>query len=253
MAAGQWQGIVRRIRRLAGPDPTDADSDRRLLECFAGQRDEAAFTRLVERHGPMVLAICKRLLHDHEDAEDALQATFCVLARKARSMTWRDSIGGWLHAVACRVAGKAKARAARRRLQEGEALAMRSVRPSRPEVLLGELRDALDDELNRLPEKYRAPLVLCFLEGRTNDEAARQLGWPKGTVQGRLARGRDALRARLARRGLTLSAGTLATLGTSTALSAGMVESTVQTALKFAGGAGPAGISVSIAALAEGV
>src|SRR5262249_23101559 len=143
MAARQWQGIVRRIRRLVGPDASDVDSDRRLLECFAGQRDETAFARLVERHGPMVLAVCKRLLHDHQEAEDALQATFCVLARKAGSMAWRESIGGWLHTVACRVAGKAKARAARRRWQEGQALAMRSVTPLAPEMPLAELRDAL--------------------------------------------------------------------------------------------------------------
>src|SRR5205823_3370384 len=151
-----------------------------------------AFARLVGRHGAMVLGICRRLLRDHHAAEDAFQAVFLVLARRAGSVGWRESAGGWLYEVAHRVAAKALCQAARQRTREKEAASMRSERVSasegRDEV------DLLHEELRRLPEKYRLPVVLCSLEGMSHVEAASQLGWPLGTVKGRLARARDLLK-----------------------------------------------------------
>src|SRR5262249_26019760 len=158
------------------------------------------------RHGPMVLGVCRRVLDHAHDAEDAFQATFLVLARKAASIVARDTVGNWLYGVAYRTAHKARVAAARRRLKERQM--------SRPEALdedvWRELRPVLDQELNRLPEKYREPVILCDLEGQTRKEAARRLGWPEGTLSGRLSRARVLLAKRLARHGLTLSGGAMA-------------------------------------------
>jgi RNA polymerase sigma factor (sigma-70 family) len=172
------------------------------------------------------------------DADDAFQATFLVLARKARAVAWRDSIGGWLHAVAQRVARKAQATAAKaaalpRRLGPGEVLAMPDADPL-THASRQELRVVLDEELARLPEKYRAPLVLCYLEGRTNEEAAGHLGWTKGTVSGRLSRARALLQRRLVRRGLALSAGTLAGLLPTTSAEAAVPEAVTAVTLQAA-------------------
>jgi RNA polymerase sigma factor (sigma-70 family) len=185
-------------RRPAGAlDPADAD----LVARFALAGDEAAFGELVRRHGPMVLGVCRRLLPNRHDAEDAFQATFLLLARNAAAIRKRDAVGSWLYGTAYRVASRARGDAARRRAREGKAAAAPVYDP-RVEAAWRELRPILDDELNRLPEKYRRPLVLCYLQGLTNAEAARLLGWTKGTVSGRLARARDLLRARLKRRGV---------------------------------------------------
>ena len=171
-----------------------------LLGRFGATRDEAAFAALVEHHGPMVLATCRRILPDPSDADDAFQATFLVLARKARSIGDPDRLAPWLHGVARRVSVKARARAARRRQVEGDRSGADA--PPAADADAFELRVVIDEELARLPEKYRAPLVLCYLEGLTHDQAAGQLRWPVGTVRSRLAGGRDRLRSRLARRGL---------------------------------------------------
>jgi RNA polymerase sigma factor (sigma-70 family) len=237
----------RKLVGACGPEPID----RELLERFAAVRDELAFAELVRRHGPLVLGVCRRLLRDHHDAEDAFQATFLVLAKKAGSVRWRGSVTSWLFEVACRTARKARGAAARRRALEGQ---VRAMRPSDP-VPRPEPADAGEviEEFNRLPDHYRAPLLLCHVQGQTTEEAGRLLGCPAGTVKSRLARGRDLLRARLARRGVALPAGGLAVLvaqgAAPAAVPANLAETTVAAALRFAAGApvGPAG------ALAEGV
>jgi RNA polymerase sigma factor (sigma-70 family) len=194
---------------LSAQTPSEVP-DRELLERFVGGHDEAAFAALVHRHGAMVLAVCRRVLRDPHDAEDACQATFIILSRKAADVRKPDALSSWLHGVAFRVARDLRAKLARRATQPlapGDDVA----RADRPESLTwAEVRQALDEELVRLPEHYRAALVLCYLEGRSRDEAALQLGWSLPTLRGRLERGRALLHARLVRRGLTLSAGLLA-------------------------------------------
>jgi RNA polymerase sigma factor (sigma-70 family) len=203
--------VLDRIRRLFAGPATGEVSDEQLLDRFVGHREEAAFTALLHRHGPMVLGVCERILGPRPDAEDAFQATFLMLVVKAGSIRKRESVGSWLHGVAYRLASRAKVDGARRAVHERRAAPRRSPPPGL-EAAWRELQAVLDGELERLPEKYRAPLVLCYLEGKTHEEAARDLGWPCGTVKGRLARARDLLRLRLARRGLALSAGSFATM-----------------------------------------
>src|SRR5262245_21016191 len=182
-----------------------------LLESFLTRRDESAFEALMRRHGPMVLGVCRRVLQNEHDAEDVFQAAFIVLARRARALDGSGSVANWLHTVAYRLALRARAGAARRRAVERQAVDMPRPEPS-SDLLWRDLRPVLDEELGCLPEKYRAPLILCYLEGKTTEETARQLGCPFGTVSSRLARGRDLLRQRLLRRGLAPSAGALASL-----------------------------------------
>ncbi len=182
------------------------ETDRQLLERFVAQRDEAAFALLVQRHGPRVLRICRRVLHDEHAAEDMFQATFLVLAQKAAEVAWHESIGGWLGAAAYRLARHAHGAAQRRREQLAAQLPEACHPHKDPEAELArrELRRVVADELQRLPEKYRVPVVLCYLEGKTNEEAARQLGWPTGSMSRRLARARTLLREYLTRRGLAI-------------------------------------------------
>src|SRR4051794_15756483 len=189
--------VLRHVRRLVGA--SDGPGDGELLRRFAGERDEAAFAALVRRHGPMVLGVCRGLLRDAHAAEDAFQATFLVLFRRATALEDRPSLGGWLYAVAYRTALKARTAAARRRTRERKAVTMTPT-DADDRATDGELGHALHEELGRLPEKYRAALVACYLQGQTTAEAARRLGCPRGTVLSRLARGRDLLRARLGRR-----------------------------------------------------
>ena len=207
MSRSQFTLVLDHIRRLvkAAPDPSaGADlSDQGLLERFVRSRDEAAFAELMRRHAAMVLGVCRRVLSHSQDAEDAFQATFVIFARRASAV--RGSVGAWLHAVAWRAARRLRIQRARRSMQAlGSADAIQP--DGTAEVTWREVRSVLDEELQRLPEKYRAPLVLCYLEGLTQDEAARRLGWPCGVLRGRLDRGRERLRARLVRRGLGLSA-----------------------------------------------
>jgi RNA polymerase sigma-70 factor (ECF subfamily) len=196
-------------------------TDASLLERFVQCREEAAFVALVRRHGPLVERVCRRVLRNDQDVEDVFQATFLVLARKAAGIPWRDSVSGWLGAVAHRLALNARAGEIRKRLHETTMSALEGRRgadgggrlPERYHpvaqpadvVEQRDLRRVLDDELLRLPDQYRAPVVLCDIEGRTHEEAARQLGWPSGSMSRRLAHARRLLRFRLARRGVVLA------------------------------------------------
>jgi RNA polymerase sigma factor (sigma-70 family) len=257
MANGPMKRVIAQLRKAvlvrAGGDLTDGQ----LLECFVSRRDEAAFEALLRRHGPMVLGVCRRVLRDVHDAEDAFQATFLVLVRKAGSVVPRERVGNWLYGVAVRTALEAKTMAARRRLKERRARDL-----PRPEAVPAEdwsdVRPLLDEELSQLPDKYRVPVVLCDLEGKSRQEAAEQLGWPKGTVASRLATARRMLAGRLARRGVVLSGGALAAMLVHQHASAGvrpaLVAATLKTAALFASNHGPAaGEIAKAAALAEGV
>jgi serpin B len=248
---------VRHIRTLAGASPDDGVSDARLLRRYAARRDEAAFAAVVRRHGPLVLGVCRRLLRDGPDAEDAFQATFLVLARRAGCRAWGESVAGWLCAVARRVARKARTALARRTVRRQEM--PDDVPGPGPEGgdAAGELATAVVEELGQLPEKYRTPLVLCYLQGKSNEEAARELGRPVGTVWSRLSQGRELLRRRLVRRGLAPSAVAFAAALARPATAAVPEElfvSLTQAAADAAGttaaaGAGP----TAAAALAKGV
>jgi RNA polymerase sigma factor (sigma-70 family) len=188
------------IQRLLGRGTVSGLSEGQLLARFAGERDEVAFEAIVSRHGPMVLGICRRLLADPHDVEDAFQATFLVLVRRAGSLRDRELLSNWLYGVALRVASRARRDRARRRVRERpECMDEPSLPPE--DSNLGELRSVLDAEVARLPERFRAPIVLCYFEGLTHDQAAERLRCPVGTVRSRMAKGRELLRTRLARRG----------------------------------------------------
>jgi RNA polymerase sigma factor (sigma-70 family) len=203
--------VLRYIRVVAGSENGGDESDPELLRRFVDHRDEGAFAALLERHGPLVLGVCRRVLGDPHAAEDAFQATFLILARKANSICKQESLAAWLHRVALNLARTAVAGTARRRTHERQA-ALRTQPARTDDFALVDWQPLLHEEVDRLPQKYRTPVVLCYFEGKTHAEAARALGWPLGTVKGRLARARDLLRARLARRGITLSAACFAAI-----------------------------------------
>jgi RNA polymerase sigma factor (sigma-70 family) len=245
--------LLQHIRRAAGTGLAAQPPDGQLLERFTAHREEAAFTALVRRHGPMVLNVCRSVLRHEQDAEDALQATFLVLAKKAYSIRRPEAVAGWLHEVAYRVAVKAQADAARRRAQERRAVPMAAADPTL-DMTLRDLRRVLHEELRRLPEKYRLPLVMCYLEGRSHGEAAGVLGWSKGAFRGRLDRGREHLRRRLAGRGVTLAALLCAATVAPRAAAEPLVRSVVRSAVLSGGGGAAAGsVSVRVSSLAEGV
>jgi len=212
-----------------------------LLARFSRARDQDAFALLVRRHGPMVLGVCQRVLNHAQDAEDAFQATFLVLVRKAGSLSRPELLANWLYGVAYRVARKARANAQKRRNFDLEVACMTPAEP-RDEAAWSELRGLLDEELHRLPDKYRAPLVLCDLEGKTHVHAAEILGWPSGSISARLARGRELLRQRLAQRDCVLPIGLFAFLLARNAgavtVSEQLLHTTVRAALAL-DGAGP--------------
>src|SRR4051794_14406185 len=229
----------------------ETESDGQLLDRFLDRRDDAAFEALVARLGPMVWAVCRRMLPDPADADDAFQATFLVLARKGRSVVPRDRVGNWLYGVAYHAARKARVDRARRRDKEQRAAAMAETH-TLDRGPTADLAAHIDRELGRLPAKYRAPVVLCDLEGKTRQEAARHLGWPEGTVAGRLARARAMLAKRLSRYALGVSpaavAATLADPAGALGPPAGVVQATRQGVL------GPAAdLSPRVAALSDGV
>jgi RNA polymerase sigma factor (sigma-70 family) len=244
---------VRYLRTLTDGQSAATAADGQLLDRFARLRDEAAFAAILRRHGPMVLAVCRRVMGRLQDAEDAFQATFLLLARKATSIRKKESVGSWLHGVARRIAVKAKGRDDRRRVRERRAGAMRKTGTD-VGAAWSELRELLDEALQRLPERYRAALVIFHLEGRTREEAARQLGCPLATLRSRLTRGRKLLRTELTRRGITLTAEALgAALLVSTAEAAPplLLDATLKAALLFAGGKTAGAVSTSAAALAN--
>jgi RNA polymerase sigma factor (sigma-70 family) len=241
MNSNHLRAVLRRLHDVTAPQEAGGLADGELLARFALRRDEAAFETLVWRHGTMVFNLCRRLLRLEEDAEDAFQATFLVLARKAGSIGKRQAVGAWLYRVAYRVALRARAGAARRAARERQGLEFPPVEPA-GDLVWRDLRPVLDEEVGRLPEKYRLPVILCYLAGQTTEEAARRLGCARGTVLSRLAWARQRLRTRLARRGLGVSCAALASLlslnGISAALPGRLVGVTVVAARWFA--AGPA-------------
>jgi RNA polymerase sigma factor (sigma-70 family) len=255
MAGAPLRSLLRHVcRRVAAP-AAGGHSDSVLLASFLACRDATAFELLVWRHGAMVLNLCRRLLGREHDAEDAFQATFLTMVRRAGSISKHQSLGSWLYKVALRVAREAKAGAARRGRHErpgAEAVALARTGEPVDEAVRRELGCLLDEEVSRLPEKYRAPFILCYLEGVTYDEASRQLGWPKGTVAVRLLRGRALLRRRLARRGLSLSAGGLAAALAQPPVIAALPVALVAAAVRCVT-AGDAAVSARVAALTEGV
>src|SRR5688572_14848779 len=199
MATQTAETLLRSVRALA-TGQVAGESDRQLLDHFVNRRDEAAFAALLERHGPMVMGVCRRALRDEHLAEDVFQATFLVLARSAGTIRKQHSLSAFLHGVALRLTRKASASAARA-ARDAERTPTEPPAPA-IEASWREVRQILDDELARLPERYRLPLILCYLEGRSREEAAVELGYGDGRLKGLLERGRERLRARLIRRGL---------------------------------------------------
>jgi RNA polymerase sigma factor (sigma-70 family) len=229
MSRNQLESVLSYLHRMV--DRHAEAPDALVLRRFVNERDEAAFEALVRRHGPLVLATCRRLLADANDVDDAFQATFFVLARRAGAIAHPEQLAGWLHGVAVRVAGKARVARARRLAHE-QALADVPAEATMDDTMRRELWSVLDEEVNRLPSRYQAPFVLCYLAGRTNEEAARELGHPTGTIFSRLARARELIRARLTRRGMTLSSAALtaalATQPVDAALPSSLLEATVR-------------------------
>jgi len=257
MATSQMSEVIHHLRRAVLLRDGAGLTDGQLLEDYLSRRDQAALAALVRRHGPMVWGVCRRLLRNHHDAEDAFQATFLVLVRKAASIVPRQMVANWLYGVAHQTALNARAAAARRRERERQVAEMPEPAVAEQD-LWDDLQPLLDAELSRLPEKYRAVIILCDLEGTTRKEAARRIGVPEGTVAGRLARARAMLATRLTQRGVALTGGAVAVWLSQKVASAGVpnsvVESTITAASLFAAGKAATGaISVKVAALTEGV
>ena len=253
MGSGQSGIVLRQIRTLWDEGRVGALTDEQLLERFAarcGVADEAAFEALILRHGPMVLGVCRRVLRDPHEAEDAFQATFLILARQAGSIRKGEVLGGWLCRVAYRVAARSRALAARRGPIEAPGRIPSAGAPPDELAERDDLCAAILEEVQLLPEKYRLPVQLCYLEGRTHDEAALQLAWPVGTVRTRLGWARDRLRVNLARRGLALSAGLVGTalisLKASAEVPAPLVEATVGAAVGRATGTAATALAAGV-------
>jgi RNA polymerase sigma factor (sigma-70 family) len=244
--------VTRYLRRVLAVPSALGLTDAQLLERFVIDRDEAAFEALMCRHGPKVLGVCRRILHHEQDTEDAFQATFLLLVRKAGSIAKGESVGSWLYCAAYRVALRAKKLAARRSVHQRR-LADVPAAHYTPDLVWRDLRPVLDEEVSRLPEKYRVPFILCYFDGKTNEEAARELDCPKGTVLSRLAWARQRLRTRLARRGLALSAGMLGAglwpKTVSAVVSETLLDTTLKAAMLVAGGQATAGLLSGQAAL----
>jgi RNA polymerase sigma factor (sigma-70 family) len=252
MTSSSIGDVLQYLRRLVTASEA---SDQELLQRFCAGRDEAAFAALVCRHGPMVLGVCRRVLSNTQDAEDAFQATFLLLVKKAGSLDRPERLGNWLYGVAQRTALKLRGQNTRRSRQE-RPLADVAAREEVANLDWQELRPMLDEELQRLPENYRVPVVLCCLEGVSKRAAARQLGWPEGTLSTRLHHARRVLRERLRRRGLTLSAGFAVALSEGiapAAVSASLTTATVTAASLMAAGGAMSDLPAAVAALTEGV
>jgi len=249
MASGgsAFGSVADGVARLFGEGTLAGMSEGQLLDRFLARRDPVAFEALVATHGPMVLSVCRRVLRDDHAADDAFQATFLLLVRKADSIRGSDLLGPWLHRVAYRVSVRAGKAEARRRLRESPSALEFVVAPKSPDADLGR---AIHEALDALPEKYRAPIVLCYLEGRSHDEAAKRLRWPIGSVKGRLSRARELLKSRLGRLGVSAPSAMIATGLASEAkakVPACLRDATVAAASKFAAGEAIAAGTVSAA------
>jgi RNA polymerase sigma factor (sigma-70 family) len=255
MATAQADTLLRHIQRLAGAC-VGQETDRQLLDELIARGNEAAFAELVARHGPMVLRVCRRVLHHEQDVEDAFQAVFLVLARNARSIHKREALAGWLHGVAHRTAMKARRSAARQRALEAR---LRQQKPSSAaSPTWSEVQSVLDEEIQHLPEAFRSAFVLCVLQGKSGPEAAAELGCKEGTVKSRLNRARRALQRRLAARGIQLAtllaALSVAESSVRATVSAALTQSTIRFGLLVAAGGSAAGqVPTHVAALATGV
>jgi RNA polymerase sigma factor (sigma-70 family) len=250
--------VARDLRNLFDVGVVGSLSDGQLLDCFLAQREEAVFEAIIHRHGPMVWGVCRRILRDHHDAEDAFQATFLVMARKAASIVPREKVGNWLYGVAYQTAMKARATRSKRRQREVQVVVM-----PEPSADGNEQRDnllgQLDQQLSRLPDKYRIPIVLCELEGKTLKVAAEQLGWPIGTVSGRLSRAKVMLERRLAKAGVASSVAAFAAFfvreSASATIPTRLIGPTAQAASLIAAGRVVAAgvVTVEVVSLFEGV
>jgi RNA polymerase sigma factor (sigma-70 family) len=260
MATNPLIVFLQQLRRSALLREGAEQTDGQLLEAFVRRRDSQALEGLVERHAPMVWDVCRRKLANHHDAEDAFQATFLVLVRKAASIRSRELLANWLYGVAQTTACKARQMAAKRSTRERQVSTIPEQQTEARDPDIGpELRALLDEELSRLPEKFRVPIVLCDLEGRSRPDVAQQLRLPEGTVGSRLARGRALLARRLARRGLGLSAASLAVVlpqqAASGSVPAALLSNTIQAATLLTDGdlAAAGAISAQVSTLTEGV
>ena len=255
-SAGQ---AIRQIRALHALGTTGGLTDPQLIDRFLesdGSNREDAFAAIVQRHGPMVLSVCHRMLTGSPDVEDAFQAVFFVLARKAGALRRVEGLKSWLYGVAVRTAKEARRRAAKLRRREGGVMdETRAISP--PADQRGDLLDVLDEEIDRLPRRYREAVLLCELDGASRQDAARRLELAEGTLSSRLARGRTLLRERLTKRGVMLGAGAISAQvsnSASAALPEPLAYSTVQLALKFAAGEAIVGtVPGAVSSLAEGV
>ena len=265
---GARSGVVmQQIGRLFLEGTSIGSSEGELLDRFVRARDESAFEALVARHGPMVLGVCRHLLRDPNDVDDAFQATFLVLVRKAATLRQCELLGNWLYGVAMRARSQAARRSGRFGVQGAieklaESLDLADLAQNSASTIEREPEPWLHLEVSHLPEKYRTPIVLCYFEGLTHDEAASRMGCPLGTVKGRLSRARDLLRRRLTRRGVVLSAAALASQLTTphaqAAVPASLELATTRAALAQISSAGASlawgsSISIPVTALAEGV
>ncbi len=258
MAGGQWSVVLRHVHRIFHGGGVAGLTEGQLLDRFIARRDEVAFGAIVARHGPMVLGVCRQFLDDSHEVEDAFQATFLVLVRKASALRDRDRLAPWLHGVARRVARRARAGSIRRRDRERPEVEAEARAVGDLDAEGRELSALIRAEVDRLPPAERTAVALCYLGGMTHQEAAEHLGWPVGTVKGRLARARDRLRGRLSRRGVAGPAGALAVALDRTgpvAVPADLIASTTLAAGRAAaGGMMTAGIvSARAVTLAEGV
>lgn len=252
MANTRLADILGQVRTALWVQESRRLSDPHLLAAFTANRDEGAFTAIVKRHGQMVLGVCRHILGQEQDAEDAFQATFLVLARRAHTIRGGEALSNWLYGVAYRTALRAKRDAGRRRMWERHGAQNAGSDPAR-EIAWREIQAVLEDEIHRLPPKYRRPFVLCFLEGKSRSEAARELQCKEGTISSRLDRARKHLQARLDRRGVSLSAALGACAVSQTAATAamplGLMARTAKGALLF-GGKTPAIVSAKAGAMA---
>jgi RNA polymerase sigma factor (sigma-70 family) len=258
MATKQASEFIQHVRRAMRLRDGSGLPDKQLLEDFIDHRDDSTMAVIVRRHGPLVWGVCRRILGNYHDAEDAFQATFLVLVRKAASIASRELLANWLFGVARQTALKARAMVAKRKGRERQMTEMPEPAATEQDIWR-DLEPVLDQELSRLPDKYRSAILLCDMQGKTRKEVAQLLGCPEGTVASRLATARRMLAKRLAQRGVALSGGALASVVTKNVASAGVptsvVSSTIKATTSFAAGRGAATgtISVKVAALTEGV